>query len=151
MSKFTKKSLLIACAASCLAITACTPSVAKRGNILEEYQIGEIAPGVHTRSDVLRLLGSPTTQSTFDENIWYYIGQTTEKHGVFDPEVVDEKIVVVTFDEEGTVEYISKVDGEKFAVPISSDSTPTHGNELTIMQQLLGNIGRFNPQVESGE
>ncbi|GJL84947.1 MAG: outer membrane protein assembly factor BamE [Micavibrio sp.] len=143
--KLTKKSFLIASAVSCLAISACTPTVAQRGNTLENYQVDEIVANVHTRSDVLRLLGSPTTQATFDENIWYYIGRTTEKHGIFDPEVVEERVVAVAFNEEGVVTYIGDIDGQKIDVPISDDSTPTHGNELTVMQQLLGNVGRFNP------
>ncbi len=144
--KLTKKSLLTACALSCLVFSAaCTPTVAQRGNTLENYQVDEIVANVHTRSDVLRLLGSPTTQATFDENIWYYIGRTTEKHGIFDPEVVEERVVAVAFNEEGVVTYIGDVDGQKIDVPISDDSTPTHGNELTVMQQLLGNVGRFNP------
>ena len=25
-------------------------------------------------------------------------------------------------------------------------TTPTEGNELTLIQQLLGNLGRFNPE-----
>ncbi len=146
IAKFTKNSLLTLCAASTLALVACTPTVAQRGNTLEDYQIKEIAPGVHTRSDVLKLLGSPTSQGTFDEHIWYYIGRTTEKHGIFDPEVKKERVVAVTFNEEGVVQYIGDVNGEKVNVPVSDDATPTHGNELTVMQQLLGNIGRFNPK-----
>ena len=140
-----QKSFLIIGAVSCLAIGACTPTVAQRGNTLENYQVDEIVPGVHTRSDVLRLLGSPTTQATFDENIWYYIGRTTEKHGIMDPEVVEERVVAVTFTQDGIVERIGDINGEKIDVPLSDDSTPTHGNDLTIMQQLLGNVGRFNP------
>jgi len=34
------------------------------------------------------------------------------------------------------------------AVEPSPDSTLTLGNELTLIQQLLGNIGRFNTQPQ---
>ena len=56
MTKFTAFLLLIM-------LTACTPTTAQRGNMLEDYQIKQIAPGVHGKTDVLKLLGSPTTHS----------------------------------------------------------------------------------------
>ena len=70
-------------------ISACTPTQTNRGNMVEDFRIAEITPGVSTRSNVLKSLGSPTTTAPFDDNIWYYIGQKMEKHGIFDPEVVE--------------------------------------------------------------
>src|SRR5688572_12321947 len=66
---------LLLTAALIAVMPACTPTVAQRGNMLEDYQIKTVIPGIHTRSDVLRLLGSPTTQAPFNDNLWYYIGQ----------------------------------------------------------------------------
>ena len=91
-------------ATSALLLTgACTPTIAQRGNMLEDYQVEGIVVGVHTRSDVLRILGSPTTQAPFDDNIWYYIGQKTEKRGILDPKVKEERIFKLSFDEGGVV------------------------------------------------
>ena len=104
-------------------ITACTPMVAQHGNMLQDFQIEEIQPGTDTRSDVLRIFGSPTTQSTFNNDVWYYIGQETEKRSI------------------STVEHL---DGDRQNIPYARTKTPTHGNDLTFMQQLLGNLGRFN-------
>ena len=137
MTKFTAFLLLIM-------LTACTPTTAQRGNMLEDYQIKQIAPGVHGKTDVLKLLGSPTTQAPFDDNTWYYLGQNTEKTGIFDPEVKKERIVVVTFGPDGLVNSVRDVPPDRVDVPIESAQTPTRGNEPTIMQQFLGNIGRFN-------
>lgn len=145
--KLNPRPLLCACAL--ITLGACTPSVAQHGNMLQDYQIQQVAPGVHSRTDVLQLLGSPTTQATFDENVWYYIGRETEKRGILDPEVTKERVIVVAFDEEGIVQHVAEVDGENIDVPFSRDKTPTHGSELTFMQQLLGNLGRFNPQEGS--
>lgn len=134
---------------SCAAMTACTPTQATRGNIVEDYRIAEIVPGVSTRTSVLQSLGSPSTQAPFDENIWYYIGQKTEKSGIFDPKVVDKKIVVVAFNNEGVVQAIDKVNADQIDVPHVRRKTPTSGNEITVMQQLLGNVGRFNKEKTS--
>lgn len=125
-------------------ITACSPVTAQRGSMLADYQIEEIKVGEHSRSDVLRLIGSPTTQSTFNTDIWYYIGQETEKHGILDSEVVKERVIVVSFDKEGIVQSLEDGTGDRMDIPYARTKTPTHGNELTFTQQLLGNLGRFN-------
>ena len=124
--------------------SACSPVVSQRGNLLESYQTDEVKVGESTRSEVLRLLGSPTTQSTFNPNIWYYIGQETEKHGILDDEVVNENIVTVTFNAQGIVQSLDTPETERLDVPYVRTKTPTHGNDLTFMQQLLGNLGKFN-------
>lgn len=129
---------------TCAVLAACTPTQATRGNIVEDFRMAEIVPGVSTRTSVLQSLGSPSTQAPFDENVWYYIGQKTEKTGIFDPKVVDKKIVVVAFNNEGVVQTIEKVDAAEIDVPNVRRKTPTSGNEITVMQQLLGNVGRFN-------
>ena len=140
--------VLTALAAALLAGTACTPTVSQRGNMLEDYQIQGVTAGTHTKSDVLRLLGSPTTQSPFNENIWYYIGQETEKRGILDPKVTKERVIVVLFDEAGTVQTIHEADPSRLDIPIERDKTATHGNDMTFLQQFLGNLGRFNPQAD---
>ncbi len=127
---------------------ACTPVTATRGNFVEPYQLSEIVPGTHTRSEVMRILGSPTTVAPFNEKIWYYLGQHTEKHGIFDPEIVDERVIIVTFTDSGVVESVTEREGNRVEIPISKRETPTHGNDITVMQQFLGNLGKFNPQEE---
>lgn len=142
----THTGFLSALASIILLLGACTPVVNQRGNMLGDQQIERVEVGKHSRSDVMRILGSPTTQGPFDSNTWYYIGQETEKRGILDPEVVEERIVIVAFDEKGVVESLKESDEGRIDLPIEDDSTPTHGNNLTFVQQMLGNLGRFNPQ-----
>lgn len=131
-------------------LQACTPLTSQHGNMLEDFQVSEVKAGEHTRSDVLRILGSPTTQSTFNTNVWYYLGQETQKRGILDQKVTDERVVVVMFREDGVVDAIQEVDNDRENIPYARTKTPTHGNDLTFMQQLLGNLGRFNsPQSVS--
>lgn len=125
-------------------ITGCTPVSAQRGNVVQDYQLTDVKAGEHSRSDVLRILGSPTTQSTFNPNIWYYIGQETQKRGILDETVKEERIVIVAFSAEGIVETVQDIDANRLEVPLSKGKTPTHGNDFTFMQQLLGNLGRFS-------
>ena len=142
----SKTALFALAVAAVLALTACAPTVANRGNMVKDYQLVTLQPGISTKSDVLRALGSPTTQDAFDENLWFYIGQVTEKKGVLDPKVTDERIVMVDFDENGIMETIKDVGGNREYIPLERRKTPTSGNEVTILQQFFGNLGRFNGQ-----
>lgn len=143
----TKKNLFLLVPALLMAsamASGCSPTVANRGNMVKDYQMVTINPGVSTKSDVLRAMGSPTTQDPFDENKWFYIGQVTEKNGVLDPKITDERIVMVDFDDTGIVEIIKDVGGQREDIPFERRKTATSGNEVTIMQQFFGNLGKFN-------
>lgn len=126
-------------------LTACTPVTATRGNMLEDYQLKEVLAGIDGKDDVVRKIGSPTTVSTFDENVWYYMGQKTKKKGIMDPKVVDEKIVVITFaPADGKVLTIAEQKDGRQEIPIVQRTTPVSGNDFTFVQQMLGNVGKFN-------
>ena len=127
-----------------LGISACTPTQKVRGNLVQDYQLETIKIGEDTEREILRKLGSPTTKAPFDDNVWYYIGQEKEKRGVLDSEVINERIIVASFDDEGTLIALEDLDNQRMDLPLVSRKTETSGNEVTAMQQILGNLGRFN-------
>jgi outer membrane protein assembly factor BamE (lipoprotein component of BamABCDE complex) len=127
--------------------TACTPRIDQRGNRPDEEQVVLINPGVDDKNRVAELIGTPSTISTFDDRTWYYISKRTETMAFFDPELVDQEVLAISFDEGGIVENMrvyGPEDGRTIAYV--DRTTPTEGNELTFIQQLLGNLGRFNPE-----
>ena len=127
-----------------LALGACEQTVNVRGNMPLEEDLARLSPGVHTRDDVARVLGSPSTVSTFEDSKWYYIGQKTTEFAFFAPEVMERKIVVVSFDEGGTLaatQTLGLADGKDID-PVDRQ-TPTEGREITFLQQMFGNLGRF--------
>ena len=132
---------------SAILLISCTPITATRGNLVEQERLSLVQPGVSKREDVFNALGSPTTVSPFDNNTWYYMGQKTEKRGIFDPSIVDEEIIIVTFNDDNIVSNLSTQDKGRMRVPIKNDETPTYGNDRTAIQRLLGNLGRFNPDA----
>lgn len=132
-----------------LILSACTPMAATRGNLPEEYQLKEILPGIDGKDDVMRKIGSPTTISTFDDNKWYYMGQKTKKKGIMDPELTQEKIILVKFDLDGKVGAVTEQRGTREEIPIVQRTTPVSGNEYTFIQQMIGNVGKFNKQPKS--
>ena len=128
-----------------VSVVACSPVVATRGNLIDDDRFTQIAVGRSTANDVANLFGSPTTVSTFDQRTWYYIGQRTEKVAFFDPEIVERRVLRVEFTQTGIVSRIDDLDlDDAQAVQLVERETPTLGRRLTILEQLLGNFGRFN-------
>ncbi len=127
-----------------LAIAACSPTVAQRGNVPDAEKLAEIKTG-DTKDKVVQAIGSPSSIGTFSDKRWYYISRKTEKFGFFDPKTVDQQVVEVLFDDQDKVQEIKKLNlDDAYDVDLVSRSTPTAGKSLTFMDQLLGNIGRFN-------
>ncbi|MEM8833426.1 MAG: outer membrane protein assembly factor BamE [Pseudomonadota bacterium] len=132
-----------------LFVMACTPTQSNRGNMVEDFRLSELTPGISTRNNVLRSLGSPTAKAPFDENTWYYLGQKMEQKGIFIPEVKEERIIVAAFDDEGILQRLEELERDRIDVPTVDRETPTGGNEITVVEQILGNVGRFNKVGET--
>lgn len=131
-------------------LAACAPRVDQRGNLLDPDNVLAVQPGVQTKEQVAQLLGTPSTIATFDDKTWYYISKRTETTAFFAPDITDQQVLVVTFDDADVVEKI-KLYGMDDAYEIEpvDRTTPTYGQRLTILQQLFGNIGRFTKGTES--
>lgn len=142
----TKKLFPVVLAAALLAGTACTPTQTVRGNMVEDHILASVEPGVDNAAAVMRKMGSPTARDPFDPTVWYYIGQNTEKRGILDPKVTAERVLIARFNQEGILESLSERDGTRQDIPVIREKTPTSGNEITFMQQLLGNLGKFNKE-----
>ncbi len=127
-------------------VAACSPRVDNRGHHIDPEVLAEIRPGMSTREDVLYLLGSPSTVSSFQGPVWYYIGQRTEKLAFFKPDVTERQVVEVVFNDSDRVSEMRMIGLEEGQeVELVERETPTEGRDMTILQQFLGNLGRFNP------
>lgn len=129
---------------SLTALSACTANHATRGNYLHADDVRAIQPMVSTEYDVLNILGTPTAKAVFDDKTWYYVGLKTEQKSFFDQKVIEKQVYRVSFDESGFVSEIAEITEDAIDVPLASRVTPTSGHNLTLMQQMLGNVGRFN-------
>jgi outer membrane protein assembly factor BamE (lipoprotein component of BamABCDE complex) len=135
--------LAVIAALSPLAV-ACAPIVGNHGFQVVDVSPRDIVTGTDTKSTVLAQLGSPSAVSTIEDNIWYYISQTTERYTYNRPQVAQRSVTAITFNE--TDDKVTEVrslgleDGRTLAM--NDRETPTRGRQLTILEQLLGNVGR---------
>ena len=133
-----------------LSSAACSPRVATHGFMPRDELINQLSPGQQDKDMVQRLMGSPSSIGTFDEDTWYYISQRTENKSFFRPLIIDQTVLALIFDEQNMLQSIAKYGLEEAQLiePLEK-TTPTVGLKLTILQQLFGNFGRFSDPNES--
>lgn len=116
-----------------------------RGNKVEDDDLAQLVPGTSTRQDVQALLGSPTAKAAFDDNTWIYISEITRPVIGGHQGIEDQRVVEATFNDKGVLTGLQKrSQADALPVDVVSAKTPSPGTEASLLQQLLGNIGRFN-------
>lgn len=132
------------------AVTGCAPKVDTIGHINVRKDSDKIIAGQSYKQDVERWLGTPSTQSNFGTETWYYIAATKEAYGFFKPETTDQYITQIQFDKNDMVTEIKNYTlKDSKEVALQKDITPTEGQHLSFWEQMLGNVGKFNRQEEA--
>ena len=138
--RLTVAAVLVACG-----LVACTPKTETRGNLPREYQLEQLEVGRSTQQEVADLLGSPSTIGTFESTTWYYISRRMEQWAFLPKEVAIQKIVVLYFDDQGVLQRVEQYNEDDIRqVAHVKRETPTAGHSMTVLEQLFGNLGRFN-------
>lgn len=133
-------------------LSGCTPARNTHGNLVSDIRYNQVRPYETTRYELRQIWGPPTAVAPFTGgDTWYYIGQKSEVMGIFKEEITDRRIIRVDFDDAGTVVQLAELDPEagQEVDPVNRQ-TPTAGKEFTILQQLVGNLGRFNKSRTAG-
>jgi outer membrane protein assembly factor BamE (lipoprotein component of BamABCDE complex) len=141
-SKHPARALVVA---AIFALAGCVKDIDQRGNLPTNESLAQLAIGEQTRQDVQTLLGTPATTAVFDDETWYYISSHTVIYSFYKTAEFDRTIYALSFDDRGILKDVRKFDmkdGHK--VQISTRETPTKGREYGVLEQLLGNIGRFS-------
>ncbi len=132
-----------------LAISGCAKDIDARGNQPTSEAITRLAPGEQTRQDVQNLLGTPATTSVFDNETWYYISSQTTQYAFYPTEELERTVYAVEFDPRGILKEVRKLDANSGReVQIAGRETVTKGREYSVIEQLIGNLGRFNAGKE---
>ena len=96
------------------------------------------------------MLGVPSTYSDFGVDTWFYMNSQTKTVAFFEKELIKRRIIFIKFSPEGTVESIEKLsERDQIEISLVDKETATSGHRVTLLQQLLGNVGRFNSQSKT--
>lgn len=123
-------------------IAGCSAEVRNHGYAPIDEDLARVAVGVDTKGSVRRKIGRPGTTGVFNERGWFYASSQVEHYLYHAPEIVDRKVVAVLFDENDVVASVNTYGMEDGRiVDLETNTTPTFGRELTVLEQAFGNIG----------
>ncbi len=137
--------IIIICAVFSVSLGSCARIIDNRGYVFEEEKLSLLKTGINTQDDIRALLGSPTIESVVAGTVFFYIYSRFETYTVFAPQETERRVLAIYFDDEGILSdyaYYGKEDGHIIAY--IERETETRGKELTVLQQIFGNIGRFD-------
>ncbi len=148
-----RRAAFAAISVSLLATAACTPITTYSGFQAIEANPKDVKVGEDSKSSVRGRLGSPSATSTFDPNVWFYIDQVKETVAFRKPVTTRRDVTAIKFDKDSeqvvSVDQLSLKDGKVIA--FNGRETPTRGRELTIIEQLIGSVGRGGMLPNSDE
>jgi outer membrane protein assembly factor BamE (lipoprotein component of BamABCDE complex) len=128
---------------STILLGACTPITSYQGFQAVEANPKDVKVGTDNKATVMDRLGSPSAVATFDPNTWFYITQVSDQMAFRKPNIRRRDITAIHFSKDDdkvlAVNLYTLKDGH--VVPFNKRATPTRGRELSVIEQILGNIG----------
>ncbi len=126
-------------------LASCSLQIENHGKRVDTQALDNIIPGITKKEQVRASLGPPSTKNDFGSLSWIYMGSDLKKTVFFGDQLISRLVVKITFDSKNVVTNISRVsEKDKRDIEHIDKETSTAGQEIGVLQQLLGNIGRFN-------
>jgi len=125
-----------------------------RGYVLDERALEQIKPGSSAESVVL-IMGTPSVVSTVGGKGYYYVSQKlSQRYQFMNKAITDQRVIAIHLDKNNKVERVAHYgmeDGKVF--DFISGRTPTGGEELTFVRQLLraSNFGQPGTSIQPGQ
>jgi outer membrane protein assembly factor BamE (lipoprotein component of BamABCDE complex) len=129
--------------------TSCIKKTQLVGHSVDKKIVESFEKNKTRKAFVQRKLGSPSAKSDFGGETWYYISAEYEQIAFLEKETKEQTVLEILFNEDQTIKdmkFYGKDDAKK--ISISKDKTKTGGHSGGVLQQLLGNVGRFNSDTQ---
>jgi outer membrane protein assembly factor BamE (lipoprotein component of BamABCDE complex) len=121
-------------------LAGCGAQIDRHGHVFIDVDVNSVQAGM-TKEQVAGILGSPDTTSTIAGDAYYYISTTQKTVAFLKPREIDRQIVAVYFDGGANVQQVAHY-GLKDGIVVDylKDETPARGKDLTLVEQIFGNI-----------
>ena len=125
-------------------LAGCGAQIDRHGHVFIDVDLDQIQPGM-SKDEVKTVLGSPDTTSAISGDAYYYISMTTKTVAFLKPKEIDRQVVAVYFDGSQRVRSVSNY-GMKDGVVVDyyKGETPARGKDLSLIDQIFGNIASRN-------
>ena len=138
--------VLVACA-----MAACTPLYVNHGYAPTDPDLAAVVVGQTTRDQLPDLIGRPSSSGVLSNAGWYYVQSRWQTYAYKAPVEVERQVIAISFTDAGVVENVERFglqDGQ--VVALSRRVTETNIKGISLVKQLLGNIGRVSATQLTG-
>jgi outer membrane protein assembly factor BamE (lipoprotein component of BamABCDE complex) len=133
-------------------ILACAPVIDNRGYVFNDSFLPLLKKGESNRDSISEVFGSPSTKSNFNGGAYYYIASKTVTESYRAPEEVERKVLAIYFGKDKTMrDYAVYSLDDGIIIPIVERTTRAQGQELSFVEQLFANLGRFGDAAPGTE
>ncbi|HEY0213629.1 MAG TPA: outer membrane protein assembly factor BamE [Paenirhodobacter sp.] len=128
-----------------LFVAGCQAIYRDHGYVPTERELAQVVVGKSTREDVATAIGRPSSTGVLEGSGWYYVGSRWRHFGPRAPQEIDRQVVAVSFGANGMVSNVERYGLDKGEVVVLSRRvTESNIKGVSVIGQLLGNIGRMN-------
>jgi outer membrane protein assembly factor BamE (lipoprotein component of BamABCDE complex) len=127
-----------------LLLAACTTQFRNHGYVPTEAEMARVGIG-DTKAELETVIGRPSTRALLQDDRWFYVRSRYRDYALRPPAEIDREVVVISFADDAVtnVERYGLRNGR--VVPLSRRVTSPTTVGVPLLEQLFGNIGRFNP------
>ena len=147
-SKMLKMSGRLTLIALFLVLVACGGQYRNHGYMPMKIDVDALVVGVDTREKIVELLGAPSIGGVVTDKAIYYVRSRVHHPGYMRPNEIGREVLVLSFGENQILRNVERfgIDQGKL-VRLEHRVTKAIGGDRTILQEIIGSIGGFNPST----
>lgn len=129
-----------------LFLQSCVNKVNHHGYIFDKSMISQVKIGSTTKEEVINIFGTPSDQSSFGQDSWYYISYQTLSHTFRQPKISQAQILTITFVND-IVKSInnSQLDHTSIAqLNLEKERTESINSSQHVISHFMKNFGKYN-------
>ena len=121
----------------------CSPRISRHGNIFSDDELNILKTARLNKSEIIEILGQPSTKSTFSDNIWYYIFFIQKEKAYFQVRNSGNKVLKIKFNKKQNVETFDIIKNDT-SVKINTVKVDTENAifERGLVRELLDSFVR---------
>ena len=144
---FQRHALRVIFGALFLALAACTALYDNHGYAPTDDDLQQVKVGTTTKADLPDLIGRPSSSGVLSESGWYYVQSRWENYAWKAPKEIERQVIAISFAADGVVSNVERFGlQEGRVVPLQRRVTESNIKGISIIKQLLGNIGRVTAE-----
>ena len=91
------------------------------------------------KAEIIEILGTPSTTSTFSDNVWYYMSQVQSEKAYFKVKNISSKVLKITFDKNKFVKkYSILTEKNSYDIVVSQEKTvSSFQSDNTLIQEFF--------------